>query len=54
MSAQIDLRGANVVGVTRQIGDAFGADERDILTVSAKTGQHVPELLQEVVQRVPG
>ena len=51
--AQIDLRGADVVGVTRQICDAFGADERDILTVSAKTGQHVSELLQEVVQRVP-
>ena len=52
-SAQIDLPGADVVGVARQIGNAFGIDERDILTVSAKTGQHVTQLLQEVVDRTP-
>ena len=42
-----------MVGVAHQIVNAFSADERDILTISAKTGQSVPQLLEEVIKRTP-
>jgi GTP-binding protein LepA len=50
---KIDLPQADVEGVTRQLADllGFGADE--VLTISAKAGTGVPEVLEAIVRRIP-
>ena len=50
---KIDLPSANPEEVADQIIDLIGCTREDILSVSAKTGAGVPELLDEVVKRVP-
>lgn len=50
---KIDLPGAEVEQVTKQIVDLIGCGEDEILLVSAKTGEGVVKLLEEVIKRVP-
>ncbi|HEV3475438.1 MAG TPA: translation elongation factor 4 [Actinomycetota bacterium] len=50
---KVDLPQADVPEAVREIAELVGVDEADVLQVSAKTGQGVPELLQAVVERVP-
>ena len=50
---KIDLPGAEVEQVTKQIVDLIGCTEDEILLVSAKTGEGVVKLLEEVIKRVP-
>jgi len=50
---KIDLPGAEVEQVTKQIVDLIGCGEDEILLVSAKTGEGVEKLLEEVIKRVP-
>lgn len=50
---KIDLPGAEVEQVMGQIIDLVGCREEEILMVSAKTGEGVKELLEEVIKRVP-
>ncbi|MCD6100169.1 MAG: translation elongation factor 4 [Candidatus Marinimicrobia bacterium] len=50
---KIDLPGAEVEQVTKQIVDLIGCTEDEILLVSAKTGKGVVKLLEEVIKRVP-
>lgn len=51
---KIDLPGANPDEIGQQIVDLIGCEKEDILHVSGKTGMGVPELLEAVIERVPG
>lgn len=51
---KIDLPGADPEGIGQQIVDLIGCDYEDILHVSGKTGEGVDELLEEIVDKVPG
>ncbi len=50
---KIDLPSSDVDGTRAQIADVIGLDAGDALCVSGKTGAGVPELLEEIVQRLP-
>jgi len=50
---KIDLPAARPEYVTEQIVDLLGCEPEEILHVSAKTGEGVPEILEAVVERVP-
>ena len=51
---KIDLPGADPEGVGQQIVDLIGCDHDEILQVSGKTGEGVDELLEAIVERIPG
>jgi GTP-binding protein LepA len=50
---KIDLPAADPAQVTRELAELVGCDPADVLRVSAKTGEGVPELLEAIVARVP-
>jgi GTP-binding protein LepA len=50
---KIDLENANIEKTTDQLHQFFGFDRDQILNVSAKTGQGLERLLEEIVTRVP-
>jgi GTP-binding protein LepA len=50
---KIDLPGAEPEKRRQEIVDLIGCDPADILLVSAKEGVGIPELLEEVVKKVP-
>lgn len=50
---KIDLPAADVPRVTDEVVALLGCDPSEILHTSGKTGEGVPELLAEVVKRVP-
>jgi GTP-binding protein LepA len=50
---KIDLPAAEPEQRTKELADLLDCDEVDILRVSAKSGEGVPELLQAVIDRVP-
>jgi GTP-binding protein LepA len=50
---KIDLPQADVAEAVREIADLAGVAEKDVLRVSAKTGEGVPDLLRAVVARIP-
>jgi len=50
---KIDLPAANVERVTREIVSLLGCAPEEILQISAKTGQGVENVLEQVVQKVP-
>ncbi len=50
---KIDLPGAEPEKRAQEIMDLIGAKREEILAVSAKEGTGVPELLEEIVARVP-
>ncbi len=50
---KIDMSNANIDGTKKQLGDAFGFGEDEILLVSAKTGQGVEALLEKIIEKVP-
>ncbi|MEQ9265293.1 MAG: translation elongation factor 4 [Balneolaceae bacterium] len=51
---KIDLPSSDPEGVGQQIVDLIGCEFEEILTVSGKTGEGVPALLEAIVERVPG
>lgn len=51
---KIDLPGADPEGVGQQIVDLIGCDHDEILQVSGKTGEGVENLLEAIVERIPG
>lgn len=51
---KIDLPGVDIEGVGQQIVDLIGCDHDEILKVSGKTGEGVDELLEAIVERIPG
>jgi len=50
---KIDLPAAQPERVAREIEQVLGTRREELLLVSAKTGQGVPELLEALVERVP-
>ena len=50
---KIDLPSSDVAAAKDQISDVIGLDANDALAVSGKTGQGVPELLEEIVTKLP-
>lgn len=50
---KIDLPSSDVKGTREQIADVIGMDASDALCVSGKTGAGVPELLEEIVHKLP-
>jgi GTP-binding protein LepA len=50
---KIDLPAADVERVSAEVISLLGCQPEDILSVSAKTGQGVEELLEKIVQEVP-
>jgi GTP-binding protein LepA len=50
---KIDLPAAQPDKYAEEIAHIIGGDPADVLRVSAKTGEGVPELLHEIVTRVP-
>ena len=51
---KIDLPGADPEGIGQQIVDLIGCTHDEILHVSGKTGEGVENLLEAIVERVPG
>jgi GTP-binding protein LepA len=50
---KIDLPSADPAKVIKEIEEIIGIEAHDALRVSAKTGENVPELLEELVRRIP-
>ena len=50
---KIDLQAARPDHVTAQFVDLIGCDPAEVLRVSAKTGEGIPELLEAILHRVP-
>ena len=50
---KIDLPSSDVAAAREQIADVIGLDAKDALAVSGKTGDGVPELLEEIVNKLP-
>ncbi|HEU0196806.1 MAG TPA: translation elongation factor 4 [Nevskiaceae bacterium] len=50
---KIDLPNAEPERVAQEIEDIIGIEAKDALRISAKTGQGVPEVLEQLVQRLP-
>ncbi len=50
---KVDLINAEVEKIAEDLGKTFGFAKEAILTVSAKTGQGVKELLNRVIEKVP-
>ncbi|CAI7976840.1 translation elongation factor 4 [Frankia sp. Mgl5] len=50
---KIDLPAAQPEKYAAEISSIIGCDPGDVLKVSGKTGQGVPELLNEIVRRIP-
>jgi GTP-binding protein LepA len=50
---KIDLPSADPDKVIKEIEEIIGIDAQEAVRVSAKTGENVPELIEELVRRVP-
>ncbi len=50
---KVDVQSADVDGVSLELMEMFNVHEDEIVTVSAKTGQGVDDLLDAIVERVP-
>ncbi|MBR2011746.1 MAG: translation elongation factor 4 [Alphaproteobacteria bacterium] len=50
---KIDLPSSDVAATREQIADVIGLDANDALAVSGKTGDGVPDLLEEIVTKLP-
>ncbi|MFA6296667.1 MAG: translation elongation factor 4 [Patescibacteria group bacterium] len=50
---KIDLPNANVEKVCREIIQLLGCKDDEILKISAKTGEGVPQVLEKIVEKIP-
>ena len=50
---KVDLPAADIPRVSRQVINLLGCDEREIIHISAKTGQNVDKVLNAVVDKIP-
>ncbi len=50
---KIDLPSSDVAAAKEQISDVIGMDATNALAVSGKTGEGVPELLEEIIKKLP-
>ncbi|MEK9176477.1 MAG: GTP-binding protein [Patescibacteria group bacterium] len=50
---KIDLQSARASDVAKELEEIFGINNDEIIYISAKTGQNVPDLLKAIIERVP-
>jgi len=50
---KIDLSTARADEVQQQLVDFLGADRKNILSISAKTGQNVNQVLEAIIEKIP-
>ena len=50
---KVDLPAADIPRVSRQVINLLGCDEREIIHISAKTGQNVDKVLDAVIDKIP-
>ncbi len=50
---KIDMPNANIEETQRELYDTLGIKPEETLLISAKTGEGVPELMEELVKRIP-
>lgn len=50
---KIDLPGADVNRVKKEVEDLIGIDSSDAISISAKTGENVKEVLEAIVNKMP-
>ena len=50
---KIDLPSARVEEVSQELIDLIGCSKKEIIKVSAKTGEGVKELLEEIIKKIP-
>ena len=50
---KIDLPSADIPKVLKELEDTFGFKEDEVIKVSAKTGEGIPELVDAIIERVP-
>lgn len=50
---KIDLPGANIPSVSKQINELIGCNEEDIIKASAKSGIGTRDILEAIVKRIP-
>ncbi len=50
---KIDLPAADPEGTALEVADLLGGDPAQVVRISAKTGEHVAEVLDAIVERVP-
>jgi GTP-binding protein LepA len=51
---KVDLPAADVPRVSKEVINLLGCREEDIIKISAKTGENVDQVLDAVVERIPG
>jgi GTP-binding protein LepA len=50
---KIDLPAAQTEKYAQELASLIGGDQADVFRISAKTGEGVPELLEEIVRKIP-
>jgi len=50
---KVDLQNAEPERVAQEIEDVIGVEAHDALRISAKTGQGVPEVLEQLIEKLP-
>ena len=50
---KIDMPNAMVNEVSKEISDLIGIEEKEIIKISAKTGENVEKVLEEIVEKIP-
>ncbi len=50
---KIDMINANIEETQRELYDTLGIKPEETIAISAKTGQGVPELMEEIIRRIP-
>ena len=50
---KIDLPAAQTEKYAQELASLIGGEQADVFRISAKTGEGVPELLEEIVRRIP-
>lgn len=50
---KIDLPSANVSAITKDLCDTFGFKPAEIISISAKTGKNIDQLLKDIITRIP-
>ncbi|MFU2157482.1 translation elongation factor 4 [Caldisericum sp. AR60] len=51
---KIDVKDADIEGTAKEIVDILGFKEDEILKISAKTGEGVDDLIEAIIERIPG
>ena len=50
---KIDMPNAMVDKTSKEISDLIGIEEKEIIKISAKTGENVSEVLKEIIEKIP-